>query len=117
MDKSGFFTDVQLVVISHLKAMHTAEVKRLEAEIQRLGTTVDDLVNLCELDDVAICCCQSCKRFSSECDAYRCEGCSLSLCEGCNTHGDGVHIGVDGDGIARCLECSLLTGVPDEDWE
>ena len=111
--QSNFFSDVQLLILGKLRQDHADEVARLQAEVKRLGTTVEDLVHLCELDDVAICYCQSCKRLGSEQESYRCEGCLMTLCEACNDHAG--HIGVDGDGVERCLECSLLTEVPDED--
>lgn len=111
--QSHFFSDVQLLILGNLQRDHADEVARLQGEVKRLGTMVADLVHLCEMDDVAICCCQSCKRLGSEQESYRCEGCLVTLCEGCNDHTG--HIGVDGDGVERCLECSLLAEVPDED--
>lgn len=104
--QSNFFSDVQLLILGKLRQDHADEVARLQAEVKRLGTAIEDLVHLCELDDVAICCCQSCKRLGSENDTYRCETCLVSFCEACNQQAG--QIGVDGDGVERCLECSLL---------
>jgi len=104
--KPNFFSDVQLVIIGQLRQDHADEVARLRDEVKRLGTTIDDLVHICELNDVAICRCQSCKRLGSEQETYNCEGCAMTLCEACNAHAG--HIGIDGDNVERCLECSIM---------
>jgi len=110
--QSNFFSDVQLLILGQLQEAHADEVARLQAEVERRGTTIEDLVHLCELDDVAICLCQSCKRLGSGQESYCCEGCTMTLCEGCNDHTG--HIGIDGDDVERCLECSIMAQVPDE---
>lgn len=114
MDLSKLFSDVQLEILHRLNEAHDADLEALRVEARRLRTAVEDLVHICEIDDVEVRCCQSCRRLGSAQDAYRCKDCLVAMCEACN--GRAGLIGVDGDGAERCLECSLLVEAPGE-WE
>ena len=88
-----------LEILHRLNEAHDADLEALRVEVRRMRTAFEDLVNLCELDDVEIRCCQSCRRLGSAQDAYRCEDCLVAMCEACNDRA-GL-IGVDGDGASR----------------
>jgi hypothetical protein len=110
MDLSKFFTDPQIHIITllkeGLKEDNTKQVRDLEDQVVRLRTTVEQLVDVCEAEDVFIVSCQSCKGLGSMGDTFTCEGCDMKLCYRCN---DLVgHIGTEQDGAERCLECHLL---------